>query len=400
MPRPPRPSFAVLVALACLAAASTARAQLGACCNVIIGTCSIQPQVSCGPAAHDWLAGGACSPNTCALPGACCDPSSALCRRLTQDRCLAGSSLWSAGTCSTVACSAAGQCCNFFTGNCTLTLQSACGLASHTFIAGETCNPNTCPASGACCSPGGVCQRLTQPRCSPDSLWTSGGLCSAGPCTTLGRCCNFFTGSCTSATQSACGPAAHTWTPGAACTPNDCPQPGACCTFQGACSRLTQERCSGSGVWSSGGTCSPSPCFGGGRCCNFFVGSCTITPQSECGAAAHTWSPGGVCDPNTCEQPGACCITGACRRLTQSQCGARVGQFILQGTCAPFNPCPVSLALQSCPADVNRSGTVDITDVFDFLTAWLADTGAPSRDGPRGPDALLAFINAWFVGCP
>lgn len=65
---------------------------------------------------------------------------------------------------------------------------------------------------------------------------------------------------------------------------------------------------------------------------------------------------------------GACCnrATGGCAALTSSDCGALGCDFLGFGiVCRPFG-CP------PCPADFNRSGTVSVQDIFDFLAAYFA----------------------------
>jgi hypothetical protein len=54
-----------------------------------------------------------------------------------------------------------------------------------------------------------------------------------------------------------------------------------------------------------------------------------------------------------------------------------------------------------CPADFNASGTVELTDIFNFLNAWF--TGNPLADFNRNGSVeltdIFAFLNAWFSGC-
>jgi hypothetical protein len=55
----------------------------------------------------------------------------------------------------------------------------------------------------------------------------------------------------------------------------------------------------------------------------------------------------------------------------------------------------------NCPADFNRSGSLEIQDIFDFLNAWFAGTCRADFDGASGLQVsdIFAFLNAWFGGC-
>ncbi len=53
-----------------------------------------------------------------------------------------------------------------------------------------------------------------------------------------------------------------------------------------------------------------------------------------------------------------------------------------------------------CPADFNRSGTLTVADIFDFLNAWLGnDARADFDGGGLAVSDIFAFINAWLAGC-
>ncbi len=62
-----------------------------------------------------------------------------------------------------------------------------------------------------------------------------------------------------------------------------------------------------------------------------------------------------------------------------------------------------------CIADFDQSGTVDVTDLFDFLDVWFIQTGSPPPLGSPNADTnnsggvevldLFLFLDAWFAGC-
>lgn len=55
----------------------------------------------------------------------------------------------------------------------------------------------------------------------------------------------------------------------------------------------------------------------------------------------------------------------------------------------------------TCAADFDGNGTVEVPDIFAFLAAWFAQQPAADFDGVGGvavPD-IFAFLSAWFGGC-
>lgn len=60
----------------------------------------------------------------------------------------------------------------------------------------------------------------------------------------------------------------------------------------------------------------------------------------------------------------------------------------------------VRFSVRNCPADINRSGSVTIEDVYAFFNAWLAGRD-PRTNQPRvmTVDDVLAYINEWYAGC-
>jgi len=65
-------------------------------------------------------------------------------------------------------------------------------------------------------------------------------------------------------------------------------------------------------------------------------------------------------------------------------------------------PCHAAGIGGACPADFDGNGTVAVTDIFAFLSAWFAQGPGSDFDGNGTvavPD-IFAFLSAWFAGCP
>ena len=57
--------------------------------------------------------------------------------------------------------------------------------------------------------------------------------------------------------------------------------------------------------------------------------------------------------------------------------------------------------LSACPADFDCSGTLNVQDIMEFLSAWFADDPRADFDGFGGLTItdVRSFIYAWFRGC-
>ncbi len=55
----------------------------------------------------------------------------------------------------------------------------------------------------------------------------------------------------------------------------------------------------------------------------------------------------------------------------------------------------------TCPADFNCSSALEVTDIFDFINAWLAASPDADFNGINGLEVqdIFDFLNAWFQGC-
>ncbi len=70
--------------------------------------------------------------------------------------------------------------------------------------------------------------------------------------------------------------------------------------------------------------------------------------------------------------------------------------------CGGVTSNPVSLSVTSaCVADFNRSGTVSVQDIFDFLSAYFLGLPAADINGANGVTVqdIFDFLGAYFTGC-
>jgi hypothetical protein len=54
-----------------------------------------------------------------------------------------------------------------------------------------------------------------------------------------------------------------------------------------------------------------------------------------------------------------------------------------------------------CPADFDNNSTVEVSDIFAFLSAWFAQniSADANENGSVAVDDIFAFLSAWFEGC-
>lgn len=111
-----------------------------------------------------------------------------------------------------------------------------------------------------------------------------------------------------------------------------------------------------------------------GACCNPVSTGCLVLTSSQCATFGGIY--GGdtsVCSIPQCLPVGACCRGLSCSLTTQPGCSAvsptlPPGRWLGPGAAcpAPGQPSPC------CPADINGSGTRDVSDIFSFLSTWFA----------------------------
>ncbi len=62
---------------------------------------------------------------------------------------------------------------------------------------------------------------------------------------------------------------------------------------------------------------------------------------------------------------------------------------------------PTTVEVVQCPADFNSNGTIEVTDIFAFLSAWFASNPSANFNGIGAINVqdIFDFLSAWFAGC-
>jgi hypothetical protein len=84
--------------------------------------------------------------------------------------------------------------------------------------------------------------------------------------------------------------------------------------------------------------------------------------------------------------------------ITEQQ-SSNVPAFYCKETPAEIGGTPASLVLRVCvgaPADWDCSGTVEVPDIFAFLSSWFAGGGDFNTDGVNDVPDIFAFLSSWF----
>jgi hypothetical protein len=109
-------------------------------------------------------------------------------------------------------------------------------------------------------------------------------------------------------------------------------------------------------------------------CCAFNGAGCAVVDSDVCsqlGGIMHSESS--TCAAVDCPHTlyAACCRGATCEFITVAACAAApAGRGLAPGTpCSPPSPGGPNVC---CGADFNNSGTLQVQDIFDFISAWFA----------------------------
>ncbi len=342
--------------------------QLGACCDILTGTCFDSFEADC-PAPAIWQGAG----TTCGPVGACCDPATGACSQQFEGCC---NGVWHPGPCLQAARCCLGDSCIDIDPEC-------CALMGGNAVSG-TCQPTEacCFDDGTCADMDPVCCTLAGGNPQGAGSFCLGDLDGDGvddACPPFGACCDLLFGTCTQTTQANCSGALETWLgAGSACLGDE-----ACCFADGTCSVMDKACCldSGGSPQGPGSTCTatgPEACclpddtcsMMDPRCCTAAGGS----PQGV-GSTCSATGPEACCQPNgvcTMLDPVCCLAVGGSPQGVGSTCTATGTQAccFANGSCAQMDPiCCVGLGglpggLGSvCLGDGNGNGVDDACEV-------------------------------------
>ena len=117
------------------------------------------------------------------------------------------------------------------------------------------------------------------------------------------------------------------------------------------------------------------------------------------GATIYQWRKDGVALADTGTISGAHTFSLAISAAISSSAGAY--DCIITNGCGPTNSNPATLTLTPCPADFNGTGSADVQDIFDFLSAWFAADPRADVNHVNGITIqdIFDFLTAWFTGC-
>ncbi len=414
-------------------------APAGACCNNNTGVCTITTAVGCTTGSTYQGDGSLCSPNPCPPTGSCC-ATAGTCTVTTSAGC-ASPSVWTlAGVCSPNTCPQPSACC-LGTNACVVIAPSLCtGTFGGTVNASTTCTAALCGASTNqdCASAIALTEgqlyvgnnlddpsltgETPAPSCQgsfKQSVWFSFtapataayrvSACGSQQDTVL----NVFTGTCAGLTELPTDTTAGTdGCDDAACNGGTGePGPGGISGSGNASNIASTRLVAGTtylvrvSTWGSGtaGNYQLRITYvnagGIGSCCET-SGACTLTDATGC--STGTFLAGGSCSPNICPQPTSTCCRG-------STCSV-----ILPANCLPVDNAGASTPAGSscnatgvntspcCFADYNKTGGIEINDIFNFLNDWFASSTFSDfgGDGTVAPDIndIFDFLNAWFAG--
>lgn len=285
-----------------------------------------------------------------------------------------------------------------------------------------TITPPTCPSpTGACCSPGGLCQTTIEGSClSPKQFQGGGSVCEPNPCPQPPRPPNDLCGNAqwiadgapiTSNNYNALTDRAADCTHSSAdvwyvyrpimtstvvmTTDNMHPPVGGATSIDTSIS--VYDACDGAELACDDDS-GNSPDLSSLLSVELAAGSTYFVRVAGFGIEEQTQGlftlkvigGGGTLPTNT----GACCQGTLCTSTLQSAC---TGAFQGAGTaCGPDgNP------TTCCPANFNQSAGVSVQDIFDFLGAYFLGLPGADFNGSAGVTVqdLFDFLGAYFVGC-
>lgn len=134
---------------------------------------------------------------------------------------------------------------------------------------------------------------------------------------------------------------------------------------------------------------------GGGQCVLATAGACTLRGDSFLGAMT-------ACAPNPCPQPPAACCRGSTCVIADSVACAAFGPFAGYAGAGSACNTPGNQISPCCLADFNRSGSVSVQDIFDFLGAYFAGEFTLcdiNSSGTLSVQDIFDFLAAFFSGC-
>ena len=138
-----------------------------------------------------------------------------------------------------------------------------------------------------------------------------------------------------------------------------------------------------------------------GACC--IAGACTLTSQAAC---VGSFQGNSSCSPNPCAALGVCCRGATCNSgITSAVCTSANSAAGSSFTTAESCNASGNAKTPCCYADYNKSGSITVQDIFDFLHDWFAGSpyakvGGNGTSGTPTVQDIFDFLAAWFTkGC-
>lgn len=382
----------------------------GSCCFGD-GTCQEKSQTQCAQLGGAWQAGGACTPNPCPQPGACCHENGSCDPGVLQSNC---SGSWGEGA-SCDGCVILGYRCDPSAPNVSTKCPPVYGIsgsAAPSLYPDEALCNSQCAEYYECA--GGQCQNKYSESglpagAYPDPL-SCHDRCVMGKCCYAGTCSQTYKADCLGSweegascptcpnidseckcicdqgyeecggncvwicdTSVACGPILGQTTGGPGytciCSPRnpDCScncrwfPNGACCAPDGSCTITTQAGCTGGSNWQSQKTCEQVSCNGG--CC--YGDSCSLTTKDACDQGGGIWKGYGPdCGTQGCRTQNTACwgrgsdAKGAqgCSQIYPWMYSYQTCEDVSSNTFSSLQDCCTGWAGGNCPTNCQSDG--------------------------------------------